>query len=186
LIEDVDRLTTVSQMNVLPGVREAIGRAKELGLLIFVVTNQPVVARGLLREDELRSLHNELGRLLETERGGIDGFYYCPHHPRADIGAYRNECDCRKPRPGLILSAAHEWGLHLPSSFLVGDRMSDVAAGHRAGCRSVLVTCGRHGDPPIQSPDGAYTGTPDAVCGDLREAVAWVAERIEGTASLVG
>jgi D-glycero-D-manno-heptose 1,7-bisphosphate phosphatase len=102
----------------------------------------------------------------------IDGFYYCPHHPSATLPQYRTACQCRKPRPGLLLHAAREMGLDLAASYMVGDRPSDIAAGRRAGCATILVETGRHTDPPIESPDDMMADAkPDHVCPDLTAAV---------------
>jgi len=156
---------------ILPGTAAAIREARAAGYRIIVVTNQTAVARGLLTEDEVRAEHARLGAELAREGALVDAFYYCPHHPNATLPQYRVACDCRKPRPGMLRAAAAEHGLDLAASVMIGDRPSDVAAGRRAGCRTVLVESGMHLAPPIESPDDFGDARPDATAVDLAAAV---------------
>lgn len=170
LVEDAGLVTRTEQFQVLEGTAEALALLRAAGFALVVVTNQTVVARGLASEGQVALLHDWLGRTLRALGAGVDAFFTCPHHPQASVETYRLECACRKPRPGLLLQAAQELGLDCHRSVLVGDRGSDIAAGRAAGCRTILVTTGRHLDPPIESPDGAYDGTPDRACATLLEA----------------
>jgi D-glycero-D-manno-heptose 1,7-bisphosphate phosphatase len=171
LVEDPGTVLPTQTLELLPGAIEAIRLARAAGRLVFVVTNQTIVARGIATEDEVRSVHANLGQRLAREGAMVEAFYFCPHHPGATLAAYRTECSCRKPRPGMLLDAAREWDVDLAASVMVGDRLSDVAAGKRAGCRAGLVTTGQHNAPPIESPD-AYVGVePDFVAHDLLSAV---------------
>jgi D-glycero-D-manno-heptose 1,7-bisphosphate phosphatase len=105
----------------------------------------------------------------------LDAVYFCPHHPEATLPEYRVICDCRKPRPGLLLRAAGEHGLDLGASFMVGDRLTDIAAGAAAACRTVLVQTGRHAEPPIVAAEPpAAPCRPDHTCPDLPAAAAWI------------
>ncbi len=162
------------QLEVLPGVAGAIRAVREVGYLVFVATNQPIVARGLATEADVRETHLQLQATLEAAGAQVDGFYVCPHHPNATIAQYRVECECRKPRPGLLLAAASDHSLDLSASVMVGDRLTDVAAGRRAGCRTVLVRTGMHEAPAIESPDAHVDVAPDANVADLAEAIAYV------------
>lgn len=174
LVRDVDVVVRPDQLELLPGVGAATRRLREAGFTLVVVTNQPVVARGLCTEGDLAIVHAHLERLLAEDGGGVDAVRVCPHHPHADVAAYRVDCACRKPRAGLVLDAARDLGLSLPASFLVGDRPSDIQAGWRAGCRTVLVRSGREGAPPIVSSEPRVDVTPDAVFDDLPAAVDWI------------
>ena len=142
-------------LEVLPGAASAIRAAREAGYLVIVVTNQPVIARGAMTEDDVRRAHAALGASLAEEGGTIDAFYVCPFLPPPRARRClrtASPCDCRKPRPGMLLAAARDWSIDLgAASVLVGDRASDVAAGKRAGCRTVLVETGAHLAPPIES-----------------------------------
>jgi D-glycero-D-manno-heptose 1,7-bisphosphate phosphatase len=183
LIEDVDLLVHPDQVRLLDGVAPALRRLRSTGFRLLMVTNQTVVARGLATLEQVAAVHREIDRMLIAANGpALDGSYICPHHPHATLPDYRAECDCRKPRPGLLLRAAHEYELDLSASFLVGDRVTDVAAGAAAGCRTVLVRTGRHAAPRIVTlepldPDLA----PDHECERLAEAADYILEQ-SGTA----
>lgn len=179
LIEDVDLLTQSSQIRILPGVPAALNRLRAAGFRLFVVSNQPVVARGLVTELNVVSLHEELDRqLVEAAGSSIEQYYFCPHHPNATDPAYRRNCDCRKPKPGMLLQAAREHGLQLSSCFMIGDRVTDIIAGQRAGCRTVLVETGQHNAPPIVTSEPIDRNTrPDWTCAGLSEAVAWILQQ---------
>ncbi len=176
LIEDVHLLTRADEIRLFEGVPQALRILQKSGFRLIVVSNQTVVARGLMGEAEVVNLQREVERRI-AEAGGpaLDGFYFCPHHPSATLTAYRLVCQCRKPQAGLLRRAAAEQDLDLESSFMVGDRVTDIIAGSRAGCRTVQVQTGRHDDPPIETgeqPD--ETARPDYVCADLPAAGEWI------------
>jgi D-glycero-D-manno-heptose 1,7-bisphosphate phosphatase len=177
IVRDVGGATDPAALHLLEGSAEAIARAGGSGLAIVVVTNQPIVARGLASEADVRATHAALGAMLLARGARVDAFYFCPHHPRATLERYRVACECRKPRPGMLQRAASELGLDLRASVMVGDRISDVEAGARAGCLTVLVETGMHTAPPIESPDGAMTACADFVARDLAAAVDWTLGR---------
>jgi D-glycero-D-manno-heptose 1,7-bisphosphate phosphatase len=178
LIEDMNLLVHPGQIRILPGVAEAIVLLKEAGFVLLVVSNQPVVARGLIDESQVRTLQQEVeARLVLQGCARLDGFYFCPHHPKATLPAYRQVCECRKPRPGLLLRAAAEHGVDLAGSFMVGDRPTDLVAGERAGCRTVWVETGQHLAPPIETGEPLPLVRPDHVCADLLHAARWILGR---------
>jgi D-glycero-D-manno-heptose 1,7-bisphosphate phosphatase len=176
LIEDVHLLVDPREIRILEGVPQALGMLKAIGFELIVISNQTVVARGLATEQKVNEIQAEVENLLtQADAPRLDGFYYCPHHPNATVPAYRMICECRKPRPGLLLRAAREHNLNLGASVMVGDRISDIIAGARAGCRTALVLSGRHWAPPIEMvelPDEAVE--PGYVCADLTAAVEWI------------
>jgi D-glycero-D-manno-heptose 1,7-bisphosphate phosphatase len=176
IVEDVAAVVNPAALRLLEGAPEAIRRAKEAGLAVVVVTNQPIVARGLASEDDVLTVHSALDSLLRARGAEIDAFFFCPHHPRATVDRYRVACKCRKPRPGMLRRAASELNVDLRASVMVGDRISDVEAGARAGCRTILVETGMHTAPAIESLDGEMTSKPNFVARNLGEAVAWVLE----------
>lgn len=120
----------LAEVEILPGVTEAIQLLKEAGFLAVVVSNQPDVARGTVPRETVEAINRYLGAAL-----GIDRFQVCYHDDN-------DNCHCRKPKPGLLLDAAAQLGIDLRESFLVGDRWRDIAAGKAAGCRSVWIDCG--------------------------------------------
>lgn len=179
LNDDVHLITSPEQFRILPGVPAALKRIAEAGFHLIVVSNQPVVARGMITEPEVEVLHEYL-RSQIIKRGGprIESFYFCPHHPNANVAHYRKDCTCRKPRPGMIRQASREHGIDLKASYLVGDRITDIIAGSKAGCRTIQVTTGKENDAPIQGTDPKDLETkPDHICDGLPAAVEWVLER---------
>jgi D-glycero-D-manno-heptose 1,7-bisphosphate phosphatase len=172
LIRDTHLVSGWDQVEILPGVRSSLRRLVQAGWTLVVVTNQTVVARGLASEQDVARLHERLNQELG---GWITRFCVCPHHPHADVPAYRQICDCRKPGPGLLIRAARDLGLDLSASIMVGDRPTDVAAGLRAGCRSIWVQTGRHRDAPLVS-DVPVLAAETALCrvADLPAAVDYI------------
>ena len=179
LIKDVHLLTRAGDVRVLPGVPRALAELREAGFKLIVVSNQTVIARGLMDEVEMLKFQRHIGQLIELAGGPpLDAFYFCPHHPRATLPGYRRDCECRKPKPGLFLEAAREHAVDLRSSFAVGDRITDVIAGARAGCRTVQVETGKHLAPPIETGEPLdLTIEPNHTCADLPAAARWILEQ---------
>lgn len=136
-------LKNIDEFELIDGVAEAIHKINELGYLAIVVTNQPVVARGEVSFDELEEIHNKMETLLGKEGAYLDAIYYCPHHPHKGYEGERTElkidCNCRKPKPGMLLKAAEDFNIDLSQSWMVGDSESDVKAGLNAGCKTALI-----------------------------------------------
>lgn len=162
---EVDNLRDLSQLHLLPGAARAIARLNKLGYLVIVVTNQPVVARGLITEKELDEIHAVLIDRFKKKGSHIDAVYYCPHHPEANLKKYRLQCRCRKPNIGLIKTAVEKFGVDTKKSFMIGDSTRDVLAGERAGLRTILVKTGYAGK------DGKYKIQPDFFVKNLSKAV---------------
>lgn len=123
----------------IPGSLEAIRQINAMGWLAIVVTNQAGIARGFYREEDVVRLHSHVDGLLAAAGARIDAYYMCQHH--SDFGELRN-CDCRKPKPGLLARAAAKFQIDLPASFMAGDKVSDVQAAQRAGVTPILVATG--------------------------------------------
>jgi len=142
-------LRSPKELELLPGVAEAIRKINTSGYLAVVCTNQPVIARGEVTAAELQEIHNKMETLLGLEGAYIDGLYYCPHHPhkgyKGEIPELKIDCDCRKPKPGLLLRAAKDFNIDLGSSWMVGDGENDMKAGRNAGCRTALIGEGENG-----------------------------------------
>lgn len=132
----------VDQLELLEGAAEAIRLLNESGVRVVVVTNQAAIGRGLLTEAGLDEIHVALDALLAQHGARVDAVYSCPHHPSEGIGAYRVDCSCRKPRPGLLQRAAFDLNVDLESAFMIGDKRSDLEAGRAVGCSTVLVRTG--------------------------------------------
>ena len=180
LISDVHLLTRTEQITILPNVASALRDLARAGWKLMVASNQTVVARGLVSEVEVGEIHRTICSAIVAQGGAqIDAWYYCPHHPQATVTAYRADCDCRKPRPGLLLRAAVEHDVDLARSFMIGDRMTDIIAGASAGCRTVLVETGQHLAPLIETSDSIDDSIlPDHTCASLAEAARWILEMI--------
>jgi len=135
----VDSPATPAEFQLLDGAAEAIAEFNRLGLPVILVSNQPGIAKGKLTTDLLAAIENEMRAQLARADAHIDAAYYCLHHPDATVADYRSECDCRKPKPGLLLRAARDRDLDLAGSFLIGDDVSDVLAGRAAGVSTILL-----------------------------------------------
>jgi D-glycero-D-manno-heptose 1,7-bisphosphate phosphatase len=142
VIEDSHYLGDAARVRLVPGSAEAIAALNRAGWAVVVVTNQSGVARGLFSFDSVGLVHHAITAMLSDRGAHVDAFQFCPHHPEAEIAEFRRDCDCRKPRPGMLHRAARELGLDLAASWMVGDRTSDLEAGAAAGCRTALVRTG--------------------------------------------
>ena len=136
-------LRNTGEFELLPGVAKAIKKINESGYLCIVVTNQPVIARGEVTVAELNEIHNKMETLLGLEGCYVDALYYCPHHPHkgyeGEVPELKIDCDCRKPKPGMLLKAAKDFNIDLKRSWMVGDGKNDIIAGKNAGCKTAYV-----------------------------------------------
>ncbi|MDL2262835.1 HAD-IIIA family hydrolase, partial [Bacteroidales bacterium OttesenSCG-928-I21] len=134
--KEVNLLNSAEQIELIPGVSEAVKKINKAGYLAIVVTNQPVIARNLCGFDDLQHIHDKIETLLGKERAYLDAIYFCPHHPDKgypeERAEYKIECTCRKPKPGMLLQAAEDWNIDLSESYMIGDRDWDVQAGEAA------------------------------------------------------
>ncbi len=167
--EEVNYLSRMEQLKLYPQTAGAIRRINAAGMKAVVVTNQSGIARGYFTEEFVRSVHDRINELLAAEGARIDGFYVCPHHPVHGIGIYKKDCDCRKPKPGLLLQAAREMDIDLARSYMVGDMLKDVEAGKKAGARGILV-CTGYGSNIVR------TDMPAFIAADILAAVQWILE----------
>lgn len=142
-------LRNIDEFELIDGVAEAIRLVNESGYLAIVVTNQPVVARGEVTVPQLQEIHNKLETLLGNAGAYLDGIYFCPHHPHkgyeGEVSELKIDCDCRKPKPGMLLEAAQDFNIDLLQSWMIGDGEIDVKAGQNAGCRTALIGSENYG-----------------------------------------
>jgi histidinol-phosphate phosphatase family protein len=175
LIPDKDCLCSADGIELLPGVARAIRELNHHAWRTVVVTNQPVIAKGLCDEVEVRRMHNKLEMLLGLEHAFLDRIYFCPHHPDAGFEGERKElkirCDCRKPAIGMIQRAVQDLNVDLTESWLIGDTTTDMQTAKNAGVRSILVRTGAAGN------DGKHAARPDYVFDDLAAAVNFVLQQ---------
>ncbi len=130
------------QLVLYEGIGPELQALQAAGFSIVIITNQAGLARGLFTEADLDLMHGYLRSELAALGVRIDGIYFCPHHPEGQVPELTKVCDCRKPRPGMLRQAAEDLHLDLQQSWFLGDILDDVEAGHRAGCRSILVDQG--------------------------------------------
>lgn len=164
----VEFLRKEEEFELIDGVAEAVKKINQSGFLAIVVTNQPVIARGEVTFEGLERIHNKMEMLLGKEGAYLDGIYFCPHHPHSgyanEVKELKIDCDCRKPKPGMLLKAAEDFNIDLSQSYMVGDGENDIKAGKAAGCKTVLVI-GEGTAPKEESLNQ------DITCGSLFEFV---------------
>ena len=163
----IDSPFTVEQFRLLPGVGEAIKKLCETGYKVILVSNQPGIAKGNLSEETFEEIRSKMKEELVKEGASLDGEYYCFHHPEAKVERLKANCECRKPKPGLILKAAQNMDIDLSQSWMIGDGLTDVKAGKRAGCRTILL--GRMKCELCRLMD-EENARPDAIVSNLKEA----------------
>jgi D-glycero-D-manno-heptose 1,7-bisphosphate phosphatase len=168
-------------LRIYESIGPALHRLQNQGFALVLVTNQSGIARGYFTEEDLSLMHAHLQYSLAACDVTLDGIYFCPHHPDGVIPELAIRCDCRKPRPGMILQAAHQLELDVATSWFVGDTLDDVEAGNRAGCHTILVDLGTEQVPKlaIRQPDFIARNTLHA----LR--VIEVVSSLEGDVNLV-
>lgn len=174
--DEVGYVNHIDRYRLLPRSAEAIRRINAAGFLSFVITNQSGVARGLFDEALILKVHETLGRWLNEAGARLDGIYYCPHHPKEGEPPWRLACDCRKPKPGLLLRAAREHDVDLASSYMIGDTVLDIEAARNVGATGVLVLTG-YGKGDLVYRMAQRGLQPAHVAADLLEAVEWILER---------
>jgi len=135
----VDTPLNPDQFKILPNVPEAIRIFNNLGLKVIIVSNQPAIAKGKMTMLLFEKIRKKMRIELQMHGAQIDGEYYCFHHPEAKLDKYRVNCDCRKPKPGMILKAAKAFNLELSECYMIGDSLTDVETGKRAGCVTFLT-----------------------------------------------
>lgn len=166
-----DSPTCPEEFELLPGVGEAIRQINRAGFLTVVISNQPGVAKGRFTPFQLAATTRRMIGDLAAFGARLDAVFYCVHHPQALLQKYRSNCECRKPKPGLLLRGARELGIDLRQSYMVGDAMTDVQAGLAAGCRTVWLALS--GWRVASAENGAHV-RPDLVAADLPDAVDFI------------
>jgi D-glycero-D-manno-heptose 1,7-bisphosphate phosphatase len=168
--EEIGYVNHPSRYRVFPYAARAVRLLNEAGWLAILVTNQAGVARGYFTEDMIGAVHDRLKQELARGEARLDAIYYCAHHPSVGEPPYRLDCDCRKPKPGLIQRAAADFQIDLAGSWMIGDRYSDIEMARNAGVRSAFVMSG-YGRGEWEYQRAAWKREPDLVAEDLLEAV---------------
>ncbi len=165
--EEVGHLSRPDQVRLIAGAAAGLRRLREQGVGIIVVTNQSVIGQGMINQSELDEIHNRLKALLKREDVTLDGIYVCPHMPE-------DNCNCRKPKTGLLEQASRDFGFNLAGSIVIGDKVSDIELGKRAGATTILVRTG-YGD---QYQRGEVQ--PDYIAADLENAASLIEAILSG------
>jgi D-glycero-D-manno-heptose 1,7-bisphosphate phosphatase len=171
VLEEAGYLDRLERLVFFPFAIDTIRLLNRAGFAVVIITNQSGVGRGMYEEDFVHQAHGVVDERVTAGGGHIDGFYYCPHHPTAEIERYRKDCDCRKPGPGMLHAAAEDLELDLSRSFAVGDKWTDVQAGLNAGAKAILVRTGygRSSETSSRRPV-----EPTFIADDLIAATAWI------------
>ena len=135
----IDSPFTEEQFKLLPGVGEAIKVLNQNGFKVIVTSNQPGIAKGHFSIETFEKIREKMRTELSKHGALLDAEYYCLHHPEAKNKEYKKNCECRKPKPGLLLKAAKDLNIDLPNSWMVGDGLTDIEAGKKAGCKTILI-----------------------------------------------
>ncbi len=162
-------ISNADDLELIPGTIEAVKAINKSGALAIVITNQPVIARGECSFEELHNIHNKLKTLLGEKGAFVDDIFYCPHHPdkgfEGEVPELKFDCECRKPKTGMIIEAVKKYNIDLSKSYMVGDSTMDLELARNAGVKSVLVDTGFAGN------DGKYDRSCDIEAKDLLDAV---------------
>lgn len=178
LIENVPHNVDPAYIRLAPGASEGLRQLSELGFSLFVVSNQPGVGLGYFDHAALDRVWQRLNELVAPSGVTFAGYYHCPHHPWAAIRQYAMVCECRKPAPGMLLTAAREHRIELHESWMIGDILDDVEAGVRAGCQTILLDVGNE----TQWRTGIFR-KPACVVKDITQAAAYIEHSIRAPAN---
>lgn len=162
---EVEFISKKEHIKFIDGSIEAIKLLNSNKIPIIIISNQPQIARGLATKKQIDDINKEIIKMLRKDDASIDSIYYCPHHPTKGINKYKIDCNCRKPKPGLILKAAEDHNISLKESYMIGDRISDIKAGFLASCKTIGVETG------YACNDGFKDATPKAKAKNFLEAV---------------
>ena len=171
LLEEAGYLDRLDRLVFFPFTIDAVRLLNRAGFPVVVVTNQAGIARGIFKESFVAEAHQHITQRLAAAGARVDAFYYCPHHPEAVIEQFRQTCECRKPKPGMLTRAAADLDLALDRSFVVGDRWHDLEAGQTVGARTVLVRTG-YGKTEEAVPRPQLQ--PSAIVDNVMAAVSWI------------
>jgi len=163
----VDSPARASEFSLFPGVGEAINRLNQLGLLVVVISNQPGIAKRKFTLTQLNAITNKMHASVRSTGGNIDAVYYCRHHPDSVLPFYRKVCECRKPKPGLLLKAASACNIDISGSYTVGDGVTDILAGAAAGTTTIFVSARKC---YVCDELARHSAKPDFIVRDLGEA----------------
>jgi D-glycero-D-manno-heptose 1,7-bisphosphate phosphatase len=179
LNEELNFIRTADELHMIPGAAAAVRMLNQRGVITCVISNQSGVGRGYLKESDLIPIHHRLEEQLRNEGAHVDQIYYCPHHPTEGMPPYNVECDCRKPKPGMLKRGSKEFNLDLSDSFVVGDSVVDIQAGNAVGATTVLVLTGYGADALDQCRRNGIA--PDYVAPTIVQAIDFITHTLDGS-----
>jgi D-glycero-D-manno-heptose 1,7-bisphosphate phosphatase len=179
LNEELDFICTPDELHIIHGAATAVRRLNDRGTIVCVISNQSGIARGYFSEEDLVPIHQKLRQELALDGARVDQIYYCPHHPTEGRDPYNVVCECRKPKPGMLLRGAKEFPIDLSRSFIVGDSVVDMQAGVAVGATSILVLTG-YGKPSLEQCLREHVHI-DHVAPTVNEAVELILQRLDDT-----
>jgi D,D-heptose 1,7-bisphosphate phosphatase len=172
LIHDIPYNVDPTLVQLQEGAAHSLRLLKDEGYLLILVSNQSGVARGYFTERDLEKIKEKLQQELSLEKGFLDGFYFCPHHPEGSVKPYAVLCDCRKPKAGMLLQASRDFTIDLSQSWMIGDILNDVEAGNSAGCASILIDNGNETEWVLNE-----KRTPYKIVKTIEEAVSMILQK---------
>jgi D-glycero-D-manno-heptose 1,7-bisphosphate phosphatase len=181
LIEDAGYIDTTDKIRLFPEAIEAVKLLNDAGYKTIIVSNQSGVARGYFSEDTAKLINNRVIELFAERGASIDAVYYCPHHPRYGNQNYRRDCECRKPKSGMILKAVKELDLDLSGSIMVGDKYTDVKTGKNLDLFSILVFTGYGRQEYQKMKTNNVKPDPDLVIENIYDAALFINSHFEGS-----
>ena len=170
---EVGYVNHLSRYDIMPGSADAIRKINQSDFLAILVTNQAGVARGYFKEELIVKVHEKLQNILSDRDAYLDAIYYCSHHPEVGEPPYRKNCDCRKPKPGLIKRAQKEFHIDLSKSYIIGDSIKDIETGFTVSLPGILVLTG-YGKGEYEYHSSEWSIRPVHVAEDLMAAVNWI------------
>lgn len=173
--KEVNYLHKVEDLEILPGVAEAIKLLNDRGFLVIVPTNQSGIARGYYGIEDMQKINEEISLRLAKEGAHIDAFYFCPHHSKGKVSDFAISCNCRKPKPGMFLDAAKDFDVDFAGSFSIGDKIRDLTPAKQLGCRGILVKTG-YGEEELKERE-TWQVKPDYVAEDMMDGAEWIVRR---------
>jgi len=176
--EEMGYINHIDRFRIFEFVPAAIRRFNENGFKVIVITNQSGVARGYFSEELLNEVHNYLLHFVESESARIDKIYYCPHHPDEGTVEYRRDCNCRKPRTGMIEKALEDFDIDMDQSYMIGDRFKDMEFGRRVGLKTIFLLTG-YGKGEYTYQRSLWPFQPDLICENLHDAALHVTSSVK-------
>lgn len=177
LTKEVGYVNHEDRIELEEGAGQAVAKLNRLGIPVVVITNQAGAARGYFSMEVLIKTRERLYQLLADFGAHLDGYYYCPHHPNGIVAPYNISCDCRKPKPGMILTAARDLDLDLKQSYMAGDKYEDLQLAWNAGTKAIMVKTG-YGLGELTYKSADWQAQPDYIAKNLAEAVDWILSKM--------